>query len=253
MITSAQNRRVKLVRQLQRHTKARRRQRQLVLEGPRLIEDAVSAGVQPDFVLYTDPAPDLIAALDHAGIPCLAVSETLMQAMTDTETPQGILAVVPWPELPAPPRPRLVLVVDGWRDPGNLGTVIRTAAAAGVDLIALTPGTVDPFNPKVLRAGMGGHFRVPLQEWDLAGPPSAAAALAWYLADADGDVPYDAADWSAPAAIVVGAEAHGLHTPARALPHTTLQIPMVPGAESLNAAVAASLLLYTAARSIKIV
>jgi TrmH family RNA methyltransferase len=254
-ITSPRNERVKLVRLLQAQAKARRKHRRLVLEGVRLVQDALEAGARPDFVCGTadledGPALDLVHRLEAAGIPCLVVTAALMRDMTATETPQGVLGVFPWPDLPVPPAPGLVLVADGWGDPGNLGTVIRTAAAAGVDLVALTPGTVDPFNPKVLRAGMGAHFRVPILISDWRGLATRFPDLAIYLADAAGDVAYDAVDWTSPSMIVIGSEAHGLRLreTLRDLPHSLIRIPMVAGAESLNAAVAASLLIYEARR-----
>jgi TrmH family RNA methyltransferase len=251
-ISSPQNERVKLARLLQRQAKTRRQQRRLVLEGVRLVADAFETGARPDYVFFSDsagtPVHDLIAALSAAGIECLRVAEPLMVDMAATETPQGILGVFPWPDLPVPVAPDLVFVADAWRDPGNLGTVIRTAAAAGVDLVALTPGTVDPYNPKTLRAGMGAQFRVPVFPLDWPGLVARFPDHTIYVADAAGALPYHAADWTRPALLVVGGEAHGVHGAARDLPHTTISIPMAPGAESLNAAVAASLLIYEARR-----
>lgn len=254
-ISSPRNERVKLVRQLQSRARTRRQENRLVLEGVRLIADALHSGGQPDFVFVdedaraqNDAVRDLAARLESSGVLCLDVTAALMQDMSDTETPQGILGVFPWPDLPVPADPLLVLVIDGWRDPGNLGTVLRTAAAAGVPLVALIPGTVDATNPKVLRAGMGAHFRVPVAAltWDDLRAQFPDHAL--YLADMGGDTPYDAVDWSRPALVAVGEEAHGLSDDARALPHTVIHIPMLPDAESLNAAVSASLLIYAARR-----
>ena len=252
MINSPQNERIKLVRMLQRQPKTRRETRRLVLEGVRLVADAFDAGARPDFVLHTadlgTPAHDLLARLADAGVTCLSVPEALMRDMADTEAPQGVLGVFPWPDLPVPTGPELVLVADGWRDPGNLGTALRTAAAAGVSVVVLPPGTVDPFNPKTLRAGMGAQFRVPILSLDWPDVFQRFAGLPVYVADAGGSVLYDAVDWTHPALLVVGSEAHGPHAAIRAVPHTTIAIPMVPGAESLNAAVAASLLVMAARR-----
>ncbi len=252
LITSPANERLKQVRLLQRQSRTRRKQRRLVLEGVRLMADAVSAGVLPDYVLHL-PDPDeavraLIERLSAQGVPCLAVTPPLLADLFDTETPQGVLGVFPWPALPAPAAPGLVLVADGWQDPGNLGTLIRTAAAANVDALALTPGTVDAFNPKVLRAGMGGHFRLPLlwSDWDRL--PQQFPDLHIAVADAAGEVSYEAFDWTQPTLLVIGGEAHGPRQRVRALPHTTVAIPLARGVESLNAAIAASVLLFEAQR-----
>lgn len=252
-ISSPQNPRVKLVRQLQHQSKARRAERRLVLEGVRLLRDAVEAGAAPDFVLVAadvvgagGPAAELIARLEACGIPCLETASELMRDLAETETPQGVIGVLPWPELPIPDAPNLVVIADGWRDPGNLGTLVRTAAAAGVDLVVLTPGTVDPFNPKALRAGMGAHYRVPITAWHWERIADQFAALRFYLADAAGDTAYDRVDWRQPSAIVVGGEAHGFARAAERIPHVRLRIPMVSGVESLNAATAASILIYAA-------
>lgn len=257
LITSPANERLKQVRLLQRQARARRKQRRLVLEGVRLMADAVSAGVLPDYVLHLpDPetaARDLIESLSAQGVPCLAVTPSLLADLFDTETPQGILGVFPWPALPVPATPRLLLVADGWQDPGNLGTLIRTAAAANLDALILTPGTVDPFNPKVLRGGMGAHFRLPLlwSDWDSL--PRQFPTLHLVIADAAGDVSYDAFDWTQPVLLVVGGEAHGPRERLRALPHTAVSIPLARGVESLNAAVAASVLLFEAQRQRRLV
>jgi len=253
LISSSQNDRVKLVRMLQQQGKARRRHQRLVLEGVRLMADALATGAQPDFVLYVEdsdaagaPSHDLLERLRAAQVPVLAVTPGLMTALSDTETPQGVLGVFPLPELPEPVDPALVVVADGWRDPGNLGTLIRTCAAAGVDLLVLTRGTVDPTNAKAVRGAMGAHYRVPIRtlDWDAIG--ARYGDLQVCLADAAGDTLYTAIEWRAPSVIVVGGEAHGFAAAAARIPHTRVRIPMAPGAESLNAAIAAGVLIYAA-------
>jgi TrmH family RNA methyltransferase len=148
------------------------------------------------------------------------------------------------PEFMPPLDANLVLILDGIADPGNLGTILRTAAAAGADVVILAPGCVDPYNPKVLRSGMGAHFRVPLarQAW-----PDIAAEyghLAVYLADAASDLPYYAVDWRQPAGLIIGGEARGAETQARQLARATIAIPMSNAVESLNAAMAAGVILF---------
>lgn len=256
VISSSRNDRVKLVKQLQSRSRARRKFEQLVLEGVRLIDDALENGPKPVFALADESAiasnasvSNMVDRLEWDKVTCLRVTPDVMQEMTDTDTPQGILAVFPLPKLTIPKMPELVLVLDGWRDPGNVGTLLRTAAAAGVPVVAVTPGTVDPFNPKVLRAGMGAHYRVPLLFIDWTGLPAKYPNHALYLADMSGETAYDAVDWSQqPALVAVGEEAHGLSKDARALPHTVIHIPMQADAESLNAAVSASLIVYAARR-----
>lgn len=249
MITSSDNARIKQVRGLLAQAKQRRQEQKCVLEGVRLIEDALLAGVQPDFVLYRPdaalkiaPSADLLSRLQSQNIPCLETDPSLFNKLSDTQNPQGVLAVCPFPEL-IPPQPlSLVLILDGIGDPGNLGSALRTAGAVGVDLVVLSPDTVDPFNPKVLRGGMGAHFRLPIQQqqtWAEIGQ----LGLPLVLADADGERHIFEMDWTTPVALVVGNEAHGPSQQARVLASQIVRIPMVE-AESLNAAMAASVILY---------
>jgi len=191
-------------------------------------------------------------------IPTFEVEPRLLAELAHTETSQGILAVVPVPSLPLPDAPNLVLIADGLRDPGNLGTLLRTAAAAGVDAVLLGPGTVDATNPKVVRAAMGAHFRVALRALDWAGIAELAESpgperrsappLAVWIADAAGAVDYAAVDWTAPAALIIGGEAAGPSPEAKALAGGTLRIPLASGMESLNAATAAAVILFEARR-----
>ena len=168
IITSLKNDKVRYVQALQKRRKVRQRERRLVFEGLRLVQEAVVAGVAPDYVFYTEDAltserfPDLLAGIRGMGATCYPVSPAVMGACSDTETTQGILAVVPMTELPQPAEPTLTLIADGVRDPGNLGTMLRTALASGVELVILAPGTVDASNPKVVRSAMGAHLRLPV-------------------------------------------------------------------------------------------
>lgn len=250
MITSPQNPRIKLARALLTQRKARYREQRCALEGARLVGDALDAGAVPDFALFTagfagsDLGPGLLEALRAAGADCLEVDPALMDALPGVETPPGILAVCPLPALDPPAHPTLALVVDRLADPGNLGAILRTASAAGVALIALAPGTVDPYNPKTLRAGMGAHFRAPVvfMKWE-ALPP-----LPLVLAEADATTDYTAFDWTQPAALVIGGEAHGFSQQARQRATTRVRIPMARATESLNAAAAAAVILFEARR-----
>ncbi len=177
----------------------------------------------------------------------IVVPEPLMAEMSDTVTPQGILAVFPIPKLEARAEDRLLVIPDGLRDPGNLGTLLRTAWAAGVTQVLLPPGTVDHTNPKVVRAGMGAHFHLPIQrlEWQRIWQIVSSAQV--WVAEANRGPAHTQVDWTGDLALVIGGEAAGAGSRAR---HEGdfVHIPMARGVESLNAAVAAAILLFEIAR-----
>jgi RNA methyltransferase, TrmH family len=252
MITSQSNPKVKLVRALARK-KERYATRQFVIEGVRLIEEALAAHIVPAFVLYDEHiqadarAQALVERASAVTPDVLSVSDVLMKEISSTESPQGIVAVVPFVELPIAQPPQFVLILDSVRDPGNVGTILRSARAAGVDAVLFAHGTADPYNDKVVRAAMGAHFYVPLRiaAWSqieelVHGIPRV------YLADAGGAVSFTEADWSQPVALIVGGEAEGAGDEANKLATARVAIPMQRGAESLNAAMAATVLLFQA-------
>ena len=256
MITSIHNPRVKAARKLA-DRKERYATGMLLAEGVRMIGDALQCGVQPVVAFYdplaTEPNPAaaaLLAMLEAGGTDCQPCTPEVFATLTSTVTPQGLVAVLPLPlNRPFPTPITFALVLDAVRDPGNAGTLLRSAAAAGVQGVIFGPQTVDPFNDKVLRAGMGAHFRVPLRiclTWEqvrqILGP-----GLKIYLAEAGAQLAYDQADWCAPCALIVGGEASGAGAPARA-DATAIAIPMHSSVESLNAAVAGSVIMFEAAR-----
>jgi TrmH family RNA methyltransferase len=251
MITSTQNERVRHVRSLSRR-RVRQREGRFVVEGTRLVDEVVRAGIGPALVFYTEAwaeAPAgrrLLPLLQGAEEGTWSVSEAVLAACADTQTPQGVLAVVPISHLP--PKPGLLLILDAIRDPGNLGTILRSAEAADVGQVLLAPGTVDPYNPKAVRGAMGAHFRLPVDSSDWPTIAERAAGSTVWLADAAGEVAYDAVDWRLPSALIVGGEAVGAGQEATALATGRVCIPMAGGAESLNAAMAATVLLFEAAR-----
>ena len=254
MITSLKNDRVRLVRALQARRRVRQRERRFVIEGVRLCEEAARAGIAPHFVFYTSKAQQveraaaLLNGWREQGVPCLEVSPAVMEACSDTEVPQGLLAVVPMPDLPRPERPTLTLIPDRLRDPGNMGALLRTALAAGVEQVLLPPGTVDASNPKVVRAAMGAHFRLPIVAMDWDRIPQAVAGCRVYLAAARADRLYTDVDWREPVALIIGGEAAGAGEKAHALADAEIGIPLMGGVESLNAAVAAAVILFEAVR-----
>jgi len=257
MITSQSNSKVKLIRSLARR-RARFAAQQFVIEGVRLIEEAVDAQIVPALVLYTARVGEeprghaLLERLRAATPDVYEASDAVMQAASSTETPQGIIAVVPFVELPMPAPPQFALILDTVRDPGNVGTILRSARGAGVDAVFCTPGTTDPYNDKVVRAAMGAHFRVPLRvvTWEhLADALRGISRV--YLADARGEIEYTHADWTRPVALIVGGEAEGASEEARKIAKSRVSIPMRGGAESLNAAMAATVLLFEAAMKLQ--
>lgn len=252
VISSSANPAIAFVRSLSRRD-TRAAERAFVVEGLRAVRDGLEAGVRPRLVLLRqDERAELL--LHELGLPpddpvLRRVEPRLFDRLSEVQAPQGVLAVFPWPEVAIPEtRTPLVLVLDRLRDPGNLGTLLRSAAGAGVSAVYLTPESVDPWNPKVVRAGMGAHFRLPMRAFD-----AAAAALRQTLplraaTAAAAPVAYDAVDWTQPAALIIGGEADGVSPPLVAWATEAVAIPLAGGVESLNAAVAGSILLFEAAR-----
>lgn len=254
MITSTRNPKIQWVRALNARSAERRQAQAFVVEGVRLAEEAYQAGWRADLVLYT-PELDrrglaVVEGFAGRGAPVELVSEQVMRAASDTQTPQGLLVVLEMRSLPLPSGADFIFVADGVRDPGNLGGMLRTAAAAGVNLICLAPGTVDAYSPKVLRAGMGAHFRLPLfsANWQEIGGLLGNFGARIYLAAAGEGVSYLQADLSGKVALVVGGEAAGAGASARKLAHQIVHIPMPGGFESLNAMAAAAILMFEVVR-----
>jgi len=251
MITSTQNERIKYIRSLGRR-RVRQREGRFVVEGTRLVDEATRAGCEPALALYTQtwattPAGEiLLPALSQAKDGCLLVSEAALAACSDTKSPQGVLLVVPFVQ--TSPRPGLCLILDQLRDPGNLGTILRSAKAADVGHVTLTPGTVDVYSPKVVRGAMGAHFYLSVSS--LAWPAIAEqlAGREVWLADAASGTAYDEVDWVRPSALIVGGEASGAGEEASSQATGRVTIPMAGQVESLNAAMAATVILFEATR-----
>lgn len=247
MLTAHDNPRLKHVRALIRQAKARQEYHQMVLEGVRLIEDSLLYGAKLDYVLYNPEAsPATLSLVRHIEqtnqIPCFAVEPKRFNDLSDTQNPQGILAVCDIPDLPMPESLSLMLILDSIHDPGNVGTILRTAAAVGVDLVAIAPNTVDITNPKVVRSAMSAHFHVPIQtyySWETI----AAFQMPLWITDGNAQQTIYQVDWHSPLSLVIGSEANGVSDSARQLAHGAVKIPMKSG-ESLNAAIAASVTLY---------
>jgi TrmH family RNA methyltransferase len=254
MITSTANEKVKYVRSLHRR-RSRYREQAFIAEGLRTIEEAIRAGIQPAFLFHTPAMLEsprarlMVSQAEKQGVPVKTVSEPVMAVMSNTVTPSGILAVLPTSECAIPHPLTWALVVDRLRDPGNMGTILRSALAAGVELVITTRGTVDVYSPKVVRAGMGAHFRLSLcvnQPWRMIG--DTLAGLHVLLAKPREGSTYWEVDWRQPTALLIGGEAEGASPESETIASGYVTIPMREDVESLNAAVAASVLLFEAAR-----
>ncbi len=191
----------------------------------------------------------MLRHFQQSQLEVIEVRTDILDRLSDTETPQGILLVLPQDMIPLPGSIEPVLIIDQVRDPGNMGTMLRSAAAAGVSTVFLSPGSVDPFMPKVVRAGMGAHFHLAIRQnsWteirkyckEQADPP-----LQVLLAEVDAGDSMWQTDLTRPLALIIGGEAEGAGEQARELADASIHIPMPGAFESLNAGVAASLLLY---------
>ncbi|HEY48021.1 MAG TPA: RNA methyltransferase [Anaerolineae bacterium] len=252
MITSTANRRVKWVRALQTKRHARQEEGVFVIEGVRLAREAVASQSPVKLVLHTDNLGarerGLVNNLARLGAEIEVVSESVMVACSSTESPPGLLVVLPTPTIPSPEPLSFALVVDRLADPGNLGTILRTALAAGVEVLFLTKGTVDPFNPKVVRSATGAHFRLPIEILEPRALAQRLDGMQIWIAEAGHGVLYHEVNWRQSIALIIGCEAHGPQPAIRSLAKGQVQIPMRVSSDSLNAAIAAAVILFEIAR-----
>jgi len=257
MITSSHNPNIQQVRALLAQRSARESAQAFVVEGVRLCEEARLAGWQPSLVLYSQQLSArgrrLLEDFSTGQTNIEEIPDHLMDSIAGTETPQGILMVFPFRTIPAPAAPDFVLVLDALRDPGNLGAILRSADAAGVQSVLLTPGTADPYAPKVLRSAMGAHFRLPLRlaGWDEIEAlhcQTNPSPLKFFLTEAQGGRPCWQTNFRQPLALWIGGEAEGAGQLARQLADGLVTIPMPGRSESLNAAIAAGILLFEVVR-----
>lgn len=217
-------------------------------EGIRLVEEAISVAWPIEFLLFDETLSDrglkLVEELrKKADSDISEITPSLMADISDTETPQGILAVLKREALSLPAQPTFIVIADQIRDPGNMGTLLRTAEAAGADGVILTPGNVDAFSPKVVRAGMGAHFHLPIQHKAWGEIEGYLGDMPIFLAESGGGIPLWEADLSQPCALLIGGEAFGASKQGEALSTHKITIPMKGRAESLNAAIAAGILI----------
>ena len=243
-----------LARDLRRR-KARERERLFVCEGVRAVEELLRSPIVPRGILV---APQLLEAprgaalreaIARSGHPVEEIAARDFHTAAETEAPQGVLAIAPIPErsldaIAAADGLRL-LVLDALQDPGNVGTILRTAAALGVTATVALPGTVDLWNAKVVRSAMGAlfHHQCMAATWDDVDAFRRRADVALWVADAGGTA-LGLTPAPARLALVVGNEGAGVSADARARAEHLVALPISPGIESLNVAVATGILLY---------
>jgi TrmH family RNA methyltransferase len=256
MITSVHNPKIQSVRKLQTQAKARREEQAFVIEGVRLAEESLQAGWAAQQVFFTEQLDHrgkaVVDGFSALGVHTEQVTEAVMNAVSETETPQGLIVVLKMGTIPIPTALDFVLILDGIHDPGNLGTILRSAAAAGVQAVLLAPGCADAWAPKVLRAGMGAHFHLPINSSGWAEIKltlkRSSTRMKVFLADPAAGISYTNADYRSPVALIVGGEAAGAGSEAASLAEKHVHIPMPGGSESLNAGIAASILIFEAVR-----
>ncbi|MFE9249334.1 TrmH family RNA methyltransferase [Streptomyces sp. NPDC007088] len=238
----------------------RGKERRFLAEGPQAVREAVDHLIE---VYVTEEAAerhaDLLETVSVAGVPVLSASEEVVAAMSDTVTPQGLVGLCRFLDTPfervLETRPRLVAVLAHVRDPGNAGTVLRCADAAGADAVVLTDASVDVYNPKCVRASVGSLFHLPVVVGvpvDRAVGGLRGAGVRVLAADGAGrddlDTELDRGSMGGPTAWVFGNEAWGLPEETRELADAVVRVPIHGKAESLNLATAAAVCLYASAR-----
>ncbi len=250
-ITSPEHKLVKKIASL-KEKKYRERYGEFLVEGALSVTWALTSSYPVSEVVISAgfTLPESLSAL-LAERTIIRVPDHLFAKMADTKTPQGILCTCPLPDKPLMPEDGLFVYCDRVRDPGNLGTIIRTADAMGLDGVILSPDCVDPFNPKLVRSTMGSLFHVKLfqnlsyealGQWKESGFQLAVSALSAKAVSPDA--------WRADdrTILVMGNEASGVSDEVLGMADTVIKIPMAGSAESLNVAAAAAILLYETAK-----
>lgn len=262
LITSSQNPEIKLYVFLLKK-KYRDRTEMIPLEGVRLIEEALQQEVEFTSVLYSEEllkrlkGKELLQTISirQPGVRILNIAKGLLKETADTENPQGILAVVKKPEYylsqVTESKNPFVLVISGVQDPGNLGSIIRTASAALVSGVIVTRGTVDIYNPKTLRGTMGAIFQVPVvvvKDVQSIISYLQDCNIQIVVTDLEGEVSCFQANLTVPTAVVFGSEAFGVSEEFKNAADLLMKIPLLGPAESLNVSVSAGVIVYEGIR-----
>lgn len=251
MITSTSNSQMKTVVQLNKKNKTRRELGVFVVEGIKMVLEAPREWVEKVYISesFSDTNPDIIKKL--TGYECELVSDQVFKSISDTMTPQGILCLVKIPhyslEQLLDQENTHLLILEDIQDPGNLGTMFRTGEGAGATGIIMSRNTVDLFNPKTIRSTMGSIYRMPYYVAEDLGETISdlkEKGIHTYAAHLRGTTSYDEQDYTKASAFLIGNEGNGLREETADLADTYIRIPMEGQVESLNAAIAATLLMY---------
>ena len=220
-------------------------ERAFLVEGPRFIADFLASGLVPELLLLGDDLPSASPLRDADHV---EVAERALIDISATEHSQGAVAILPFPNIGLrSAAPSLILLLDRIQDPGNAGTLVRSAAASDVDGIWFTPGSADPFNPKVIRAAAAAHSAIEIG----VGPSEEVLARGLRIVVAQGgagSTPLDEVDWAPPSILVLGNEGAGVSADLVDCADLVVAIPISPRVESLNVGVAGSIILFEAAR-----
>ena len=248
MITSTSNQQMKNLSQLMKKAKARKEQGLFVVEGRKMFQEVPKAWLRQVYASesFVQENESLLADCAYE-----MVSDSVFKAVSDTQTPQGILCLVEQPsyglsDLLCGEKTHL-LILESIQDPGNLGTMLRTGEGAGITGVIMNRTTVDLFNPKTIRSTMGSIYRVPVvvvDDFAATIQELKQRGVSLYAAHLRGEKQYDAFDYTGPTGFMIGNEGNGLSDEIAGLADTYIRIPMEGQVESLNAAISASLLMY---------
>lgn len=253
MISSLSNPKIKEIQKLQNNHRYRKRSQKFVVEGWRLIKEIPTEQIERIYV-QTSQMDKFISLELNGDWDVEQVSDTVMKAISNETTSQGILATVhmkPHMEQGSLPQNPLIIALENVQDPGNLGTILRTADAAGIDMVVLSIGTVDLYNPKVVKATMGAIFRLNiLKDIDLYSyiKDLKEKGIQIFAAHLNGTKNHYESSYIAGTCFLMGNEGDGLSNDLSGLATEYIKIPMRSEAESLNVAVATSILVYEAIR-----
>lgn len=246
VLTSRDNPKVKRWAKLAADARYRRSEKRALIEGPHLLAAALQHGCKPIAVLATeDGAADaeIGALIDQSGVRPVLVSKGIFRMVVDSETPQGVAAEIAIPD-PRVVDGRVTVFLEGVQDPGNVGAILRSAAAFGVKRVVLDRACADAWSPKALRAGMGGHFAVAIElEAQLSSELNAFEG-SLVCTVPHGGMPIEEADLAGPVGWIFGGEGRGLSEETLRKVPLRVSIPMAAGSESLNVAAAAAICLH---------